>query len=72
MTPTTDRLVYFSQLKPEFNITYSRMSLWRLEREGRFPKRIILGGGRICWSEHEIRRYIEDAKARRLIEEKVG
>jgi prophage regulatory protein len=46
-------------------VSYSLMQIWRLERDGRFPKRIRLGPGRIGWSLREIQDWIAARKAER-------
>jgi prophage regulatory protein len=35
-------------------ITYSRPQLWRMEKAGRFPKRVKLNGLRVVWMTEEI------------------
>src|SRR5882757_4470948 len=42
-------------------ITYSKPHLWRLEKAGKFPKRVPIGAGRYGYVETEIDAYI-DAK----------
>lgn len=37
----------------------SRTTLWRLEREGKFPRRIQLGENSVGWSEDEIHEWID-------------
>jgi prophage regulatory protein len=37
----------------------SRTTRWRLEREGKFPKRLRLSGNRIGWRADEILAWIE-------------
>ncbi len=37
----------------------SRSTLWRLERDGKFPKRRQIGAGAVGWLEHEIDEWIE-------------
>ncbi|MGC1822932.1 MAG: AlpA family phage regulatory protein [Pseudolabrys sp.] len=32
--------------------------MWRLEKQGKFPKRIEIGPGRRAWAEHEIDAWI--------------
>lgn len=39
-------------------IHYSRSHLWRLEAEGRFPRRVKLGNGRVAWLLDEIDDYL--------------
>ena len=46
-------------------VSYSLMQIRRFERDGRFPKRIKLGPGRVGWSLHEVQEWIADRKAER-------
>jgi prophage regulatory protein len=46
-------------------IPYSDMQIWRLENEGKFPKRIQLGPKRIGWSLNEINQWMGARKAER-------
>ena len=54
------RIVDYDNLKSLKGISYSKVSLWRLERQNRFPKRIKLGSQRYGWAEHEIDAWIAD------------
>ncbi len=47
-------------------VPYSDMHVWRLERDGKFPRRIPLGANRVGWSLREVQEWIEDRKAGRL------
>lgn len=38
----------------------SRTTLWRMEREGKFPKRRKLVGHRVGWLESEVEVWIAD------------
>jgi predicted DNA-binding transcriptional regulator AlpA len=59
-------------LTPEFQVLreserfrltgLSRVQAWRLEREGKFPRRIKLGENSVGWLAHEIQAWIK-AKA---------
>ncbi len=44
-------------------VPFSDMHVWRLERDGKFPKRIKIGPNRVAWQLSEILAWIE-AKAR--------
>jgi prophage regulatory protein len=46
-------------------VPYTRQHLGRLERAGRFPRRVALGPGRVAWAEDEIRAWMESRKADR-------
>jgi len=39
-------------------VPYSRSHLWRMEREGKFPRRIKLGANRVAWAADEIQEWI--------------
>lgn len=41
-------------------VPYSDVQVWRLEREGAFPKRIKLGPGRVGWSFNELQAWIAE------------
>jgi prophage regulatory protein len=47
------RFLSFDELKG-FGINYCRPHIWRLEREGKFPRRVPIGEARIAWVESEI------------------
>ena len=61
----SERLVAQQELKSRFGILYSRASLWRLEREGRFPRRVSFTKRRFAYIESEIVDYIARLKAAR-------
>ena len=42
------RILSFEDLRSEKGIPYSKVHLWRLEREGKFPKRVPLSESRQC------------------------
>jgi prophage regulatory protein len=54
------KILTYDDLKPAKGIAYSKVSLWRLERAGEFPRRIPLGRGRHGWAEHEIDSWIAE------------
>jgi len=54
------KLVAYDDLKPAKGIPYSKVQLWRLERQKRFPKRISVGPQRYAWVESEIDAWITD------------
>jgi prophage regulatory protein len=59
------RFVRFWQLKPEFGIDFSNMHLGRLERVGKFPKRVPLGRNSVAWVEGELIRWQQERIAAR-------
>jgi prophage regulatory protein len=48
------RLLSYDELRPQKGIPYSKVHIWRLEREGKFPKRVPFGESRHGWVESEI------------------
>jgi prophage regulatory protein len=41
-------------------IGLSRSTIWRLEHEGKFPKRANIGGNAVGWLDTEIRAWIDN------------
>ncbi|MCK1641925.1 AlpA family phage regulatory protein [Bradyrhizobium sp. 157] len=46
-------------------IPYSKPHLWRLEKAGKFPKRVSIGAGRYAYVEAEIDEHIAKKIAER-------
>ncbi len=46
-------------------ITYSKPHLWRLEKAGKFPKRVAIGAARYGYVETEIDGYVDALIANR-------
>lgn len=53
------RLIAHEDLKSK-GIPYSKPHLWRLERAGKFPKRVPIGASRYGYVETEIDAYVDD------------
>jgi prophage regulatory protein len=51
------RYLRFPQLAAEKGINFSRMHIDRLEKAGRFPKRVRVSVNTVAWIEHEIDAY---------------
>jgi len=51
------RLISYDDLKPK-GIPYSKVQIWRLERDGKFPKRVAVGAQRYAWIENEVDAWI--------------
>ena len=49
-------------------VPYSDMHIWRLEQDGRFPKRVRLGANRVGWSLLEVQAWIKARKSERTTE----
>jgi prophage regulatory protein len=52
------RLIPYEELGAK-GIRLSRVQLWRLERAGKFPRRVPTSPGRHAWVEEEIDQHIE-------------
>jgi prophage regulatory protein len=59
------RIILYADLKSQKGIAHSKTQLWRLERAGRFPKRVSLTPGRHGWVEAEIDAFIAERIAAR-------
>jgi predicted DNA-binding transcriptional regulator AlpA len=51
------RLIRFNELR-NFGIPWSRPHLSRLEKEGRFPKRITMSKRTMGWAETDIEAFV--------------
>lgn len=58
------RLIPYEKLNSK-GIPYSKPHLWRLEKSGKFPKRVPVGAGRYAYVEAEIDEYVESLIAAR-------
>ena len=56
LTPNHPRLLRLPDVLAR--VPYSRSHLWRMEREGKFPRRIKLGANRVAWAADEIQEWI--------------
>lgn len=52
------RIIAYDELKPIKGIRYSRSQLWRLEKAGKFPRRVPLGPQRHGWADHELDEWL--------------
>ena len=58
------KILRWRELEPI--IGCSRMTVWRMEREGTFPKRIQINSGSVGWLEHEVEAWLADRMANRV------
>lgn len=49
----------------------SRVTLWRLEKSGKFPQRVNLTASRVGWIETEIDEWIE-SRPRGIFQREIG
>lgn len=61
----TQKLVTKKELRSIYGVPYSVQHIARLERAGRFPKRIKLGQCRVAWLAEEVEAWIEERVANR-------
>jgi prophage regulatory protein len=53
------KLVSKKELQKVYGIPYSFQHIDRLEKQGRFPKRITLGECRVAWLAEEVEDWIQ-------------
>ena len=61
------RVLSYDDLRSQRGITFSKVHLWRLERAGKFPKRIPLGESRHGWLDTEIDDWLLSRMAARNV-----
>ncbi len=54
------KVLSFRDLKPVKGIPYSRVHVGRLERAGRFPRRVHLGPNSVGWLEAEVEKWLRE------------
>ena len=47
----------------------SRVTIWRMEKAGDFPKRIRISAQTVGWLEHEVEQWLADRMANRVEDE---
>ena len=55
--PHSDRFIGEKEVRRRTDL--SRVTRWRLERKGLFPKRYCISPGRVAWRESQISAWIE-------------
>ncbi len=55
----------YPDLRARKGIVWSRVYLARLEKAGKFPRRIRLGANSVAWDEAEIDAWLEERAAER-------
>jgi prophage regulatory protein len=59
------KLVPYENLR-DYGITASKVSIWRWERAGQFPKRVQVSPARVAWVDSEILKWLADRAAARF------
>jgi prophage regulatory protein len=52
------RLIGYDDLASK-GISYSKPPIWRLEKQGKFPKRVPIGASRYAYVESEIDEFVD-------------
>lgn len=65
--PGQDSLACDLVLKPELHqlVPLSDTTVWRLERAGNFPRRLVLGKKRVAWARSEVNAWLAERLAER-------
>lgn len=58
---STIRIITKKQLREI--VPYSHQHIWRLEREGKFPRRVKLGAKRVGWLYSDIEKWVHERMA---------
>jgi prophage regulatory protein len=58
------RLLSKGEVLAKVGLSY--VSVWKLIREGAFPRAVVIGGGKNAWLEHEVDAWIAALPRRRL------
>jgi prophage regulatory protein len=59
------KVLGYDDLKLQKGISYSKVQIWRLEKQNKFPKRVKLGPARHGWLENELNEWIVARAAER-------
>jgi prophage regulatory protein len=59
------KILSYADLRSQRGISFSKVHLWRLERAGKFPKRVPLGAARHGWLETEVDEWLAARLAER-------
>ena len=59
------KVLSYDELRNLKGVRFSRVHLWRLEKDGKFPKRVRLSANRHGWSDEEIDGWIAERMAAR-------
>lgn len=65
-----EQLIFQTQLKEI--VPFSRTTIWRLERNGKFPKRRQVSPGRVGWLASEIEEFLAKLPEARKLSQKSG
>jgi prophage regulatory protein len=58
------RLLSKGDVLDKVGVTYP--TIWKLMRQGAFPRAVVIGGGKNAWLEHEVDEFIAKLPRRRL------
>ncbi len=63
MTPDTARLITKKQLRSM--VPYTPQHILRLEKKGKFPRRVQVGANRVAWLLSEIENWVAERVSQR-------
>jgi prophage regulatory protein len=58
------RLLSKGEMLDKVGVSYP--TIWKLMRQGAFPRAVVIGGGKNAWLEHEVDEFIANLPRRRL------
>jgi prophage regulatory protein len=64
-TAVLRRIATYPELKPRYGIPFSYVHICRLEKAGRFPKKVRISANRVGWFEDELQQMLEERAAER-------
>lgn len=53
------RLVSLPELRDRFGVPLHRTTIWRMTRDGAFPRPVTIAGNRRVWRERDVIAWIE-------------
>jgi len=63
ITPTALKSAYLNRKDIKLLTNLGSTTLWRLEKEGRFPGKVQLSSGRVAWKRSDVMEWIETREA---------
>ncbi len=60
------RVLRFPDLRKSKGISFSRMHIDRLEKAGKFPRRLRIGSNSVAWVECEVDEWLQEQAEKRV------
>ena len=64
MTRRPRRLMFRPELRQVVGSSYT--TIWKMMRQGKFPRSVVVGKGRVGWFDDEVEEYLENLPRQRL------